>query len=571
MALPSTNVDCIDVHGGANIDDQANRFVYGDKPFWSRLFVGAELKTALVKNRVGFIKYRKWSMPLLVVCLLSISVAFTPRALPDLFGFEWASPRDFCQDRSTKLDGIEKRVLALANVPQGLIFLKNLENEISCMTQSAQNFYHGNTSSPQRVLWPNGCTPDMVSETLNRKICKPQVRYKKTICVKVKGIQKAIAWVGGIDTCREEWIEPVCSMVVDKDAQSALFNISNEREAAKTGTAANETISYIDYGAATNQKMKDAMTEVVNRVDIASNLYIFYTICTLVFARPLIVFKRRKRTRVLGATFGMGKATFTLLVVASVTVFDSVSSILKETDIKSLMSNFANDPCWVDPEFSLSRGDLIRKTCHQVVELHVQTSESAKKLDDLYFKVKLFGLCPSNGTRSPHPNLKAIGLRRDMYASGALRNPAICNASNLNKETETPPAADTSALHILESGVLAQLLAKIVFSNFLLHLFSYFEPMLAYAGQVELWGGDDMSDGEEQAVICFARDKHLLPCVLYSVVTISLLSLIAFAATKSIGEGSFLSQSGYTNTSVPATLADGFQPGTTSFCNKTMA
>lgn len=549
MQLPTTMTDCSKA-GDNGSAGRIDRFEYPTKSFWRRLLVGTELKTSLSKNRVEHIPYRRWSVVVLVTCLLLIGFTFTPNALPNEFGFEWATARDFCQDRNTKLDKLETTLSKLAKIREGRSFIAGLENEIRCVNESSELFYYGTKQDPERVLWPNGCTTDMVSESLTRKVCEPEVRYKKTVCVKMKGVQKALAWVARIDTCREEWVEPVCSTDVDKRAQTGLLAINEERQAARSRSELNETLHIVDYGATDNQKMKDIMSSVVSRVDIASNLYIFYTICILIYARPLIVCKRGKRTRILGATLGMGKTTFTLLVVVSMTLFDSISSLVQETDIKPLLTNFRKDPCWIDPEFSLSRGNLISKTCGQVTALHIGTSQSIRKLDDMYFKLKLFGLCAVNGTRSEHPALKQIGIRRDMYRTGLLQNPAVCNISRLNKETETPPDTNASATRLLESGVLAQLLAKIILSNLLIHIFSYIEPMSAYSGKVEVWGDEEMTETEKEAVVRFARDKHCLPCIIYILAAIPLIVLVIVSAAKSLEEPPEMSGGQFRDTNI---------------------
>jgi hypothetical protein len=513
------------------------RFEYPERSFLARLLVGAQLKSCLAKNRVHRLEHNCWARYVLICVLMLIATALTPELLPEWTGFEWAAPRDLCQSRGEKLAGVENRLSQLANVTAGVQFLQGQATEIRCVYQSAESFYHGGTRSPPRVLWPSGCTRDKVAESLTRTVCEPEVRTEKTECLDLNGVQKAAAFLTGVKRCRTVWVEPVCATVVDKESQSALLSLHDEQEAARnqSGAAANETLSTIESAAQSNQKVQDVISRAVTRVDTASSLYIGYTIVSLLFGRPLIVFQRTKRARLFGATLGLSKAAFTLAVVAAITMYDSVSSLLEETDLKSLLQNFRSDPCYVDPEFSRARSELIVNTCDKVTDLHKETGRNVRALDDVYYRVKLFGLCAVNGSRARHPGLDRLGQRLALLRSGEIRNPASCNVTLLNAATATPGSPrKRSALHsMLVSGVLAQLLAKIVLCNLATHLVGYCEPMAGHAGRVEVWGDEEVSGDEEASLLRFARDQHVLPLAVHSLLLVALLALTAVAAARS--------------------------------------
>lgn len=521
------------------------RFRYTNQSFLRRILVGANLKTSLAKNSVHYIEHRSWCKHVLVFLLLLIAVVLTPSLLPDRLGFEWATPRELCQKRGEKVHQLNEHLLDLANITLGVKFVSDLKHEIRCVNSSAARFYNGDTSVSERMLWPRECTRQKVSESLTRTVCEPEVRTEKTECLKLNDVQKAAAFLTGVKRCKTVFVEPVCSSIVDEGVQSDLLTLQDEtiESKNKSNLAKNEVLSTISSVSLNNQRIKTVVSEGVTRIDIASSLYVGYTIISLLLGRPLIVFKRGKRTRVSGITIGLSKASFTLVVVVIITVYDSVSSLLKETDLKELLKSFHADPCYADPEFSRSRSDLIEATCERVSDLHRETSKEVRHLNDIRHQIKLFGLCEKNGVRSVHPALDYVDARVHLYRSGGLKNPATCNVSALNRATKSPdPKAESSALKsILGSGVLAQLLAKIVVTNFVIQLVSYAEPLASHGGKVELWGDEAISADEEDAIQRFARDKHLLSLI-WSFVFLGLeVTLIAYASIRTISAGDVFS------------------------------
>lgn len=526
------------VYAGSETSRPSPRFRYPHQPFLRRLLVGANLKTSLAKSAVHHIPHRAWCKYVQVSLLLLIAIALTPSLLPDGLGLEWATPRELCQGREHKLRAVAGRLAALANVSAGAAFVARLDREIECASAGAAAFYHGNKSAPERMLWPAECTREKVTESLTKKVCEPEVRTEKTECLELNGVQKAAAFLTGVKRCKTVWVDPVCSDVVDTGAQSELLALQEETTASRNKSAEleKEVLSTISSVSQPNQRMKDVVSKGVARVDFASNVYIGYAILSLLLGRPLVVFKRGKRTRVSGITLGLSKATFTVLVVVVITVYDSVSTLLQESDLKELLKNFHSDPCYADPEFSRSRSDSIETTCGRVGVLHVETSRRVRHLNEIRHKIKLFGLCEKNGERAVHPALKFIDAKIHLYRSGGLKNPAICNVTALNRATETPSSSRrTSAIEsLLGSGVLAQLLAKLIVTNFVVQIVSYCEPLAAHGGKVELWGEESMTTEEESSVKRFARDKHLLPVCL-SIVSILLeVALFAYASIRTI-------------------------------------
>lgn len=512
------------------------QFQYPERSFVSRLLVGANLKTSLAKNRIHQIQYRGWSRYLLIFLLAVICIVFTPKLLPDMLGFGWATGRDFCQGRETKLNGVGSYLLVLSNVNEGRRFLDDQINELRCINKSAAGFYYGDNEQPERVLWPDGCSSKDVSESLTRTVCVPEVPTEKTECIDMNGAQKTVTFLIGAKRCKKVIMQPVCQSIVDEDAQSALLHLHEE---ISNSSSISETIETIDSAAENNQRVQDIVSTAIVRVDIASNMYIAYTALSLLVGRPLIIFKRSKMNRICGATIGVKKSTFTVAVVIGITIFDSISSLLKVTDLRALLANFRADPCYVDPEFGRSRSELIVKTCGDVTDLQYETGHQVRKLEKLYYDIKLFGLCAVNHTRFQHPSEEKVSARLQLYRSGDLRNPSFCNITYLDEHTSTPVSTSKNTSlwdSLLESGVLSQILAKIVLSNLIINLVSYFEPLVGHRGRVEVWGDEQISSEEEESIVRFARDRHLLPLVLSAVLSAVELCLLTYAFGRTFGK-----------------------------------
>jgi hypothetical protein len=387
------------------------------------------------------------------------------------------------------------------------------------MNESASNFYYGQLHSPPRFQWPNECTRDKVSDSLTRTVCEPPVRTQKTECIKANGLQKFVAAISGINRCKTFWVEPVCRKVADEDAQKALINLMAEKDLENSSNASDAIEQEIGNDVDRNERAKDAISRILIQIDVASNLYIGYVIIGLIFSRPLVIFKRSMLSRISGLTFGLTKPKFIILVIALMTMYDAARSFLNMTDVQVLVSNFRHDPCWVDPEFGRARDDIVVKACDEVALLQASTNQHIHVMDDLYFRVKLFGLCEIRNTRSPHPQLAKMDEMRTIYSLNGSRNPALCNISMLNHLTNTPEvalkhrAASSAFSSTLQSGILAQLLVKIVITNVLVHSFAFTEPMGFHNGRVEVLGDYDLCDEEVRAVRRFARDQHLVPLI----------------------------------------------------------
>eukprot|EP00171_Calliarthron_tuberculosum_P017974 IDg17974t1 len=138
--------------------------------------------------------------------------------------------------------------------------------------------------------------------------------------------------------------------------------------------------------------------------------------------------------------------------------------------------------------------------------------------------------------------LRNIDFVRQKYSDGLEPEfiyPGSCNATKLNEETSAPPDTKVSAVQaVLGSGVLAQILLKGILTAWITHLFGMLAPMTQHHGRVELFGVADDSEAvlteeEEQYARNFARDKHLIPLIVCSLLLAFEFAIIVYSILDS--------------------------------------
>ncbi|CDF39265.1 unnamed protein product [Chondrus crispus] len=431
------------------------------------------------------------------------------------------------------------------------------------MNSSADTFYQ----APDRFQWPHECTPEKASDSLEDEVCVGPTT--KSVCDDIGGIRKIFASLA--QTCKSITVPKKCVQTVDSERTEELLRLEREENAQVFNKTATETQPIV-------QTANDKVTEILNRilvqVDIASDIYIAYSIVALIIGMPLIIYKREKGSRILGATFGMTKLTFIIVVVVFLSMYESFFLIMKETDFVRIFRNFRNDPCYVDGDFSRRRVNLIIHTCNNVTQLATNSTYTLQDMDGVYFTTRRFALC-KDATREPsaHPRQGDMDSLRHSYRDGDKKFPGSCNATYLDSETSTAPEDPgfSKLQALLGSGVVAQLFLKFIVTSWLVHIMAYCEPMIMHNGKVEIWdtnrkpteekGGEEkdaqempLNEREAASATRFARDKHLLPAIFMSILMVGEVVLIAYSMVVThSGRSDMLTTAGNTGMSTAFT------------------
>lgn len=505
-----------------------NRFSYTPKSFPERLLVVLRLKNTLEKSKITKVAFNKLYKFVLLSLLILLAILLTPSLLPQWLGFEWATVRHLCQDSDKKIALVEAEVRNITKLPNARWFLNVQELHLRCMNESAAEFYHGREGNPPRFQWRHECTPDIAKTTLTETQCH---RQEANVCSAVGGIGGFFASLGG--NCVRTVGPDICVERTDVDRADAILELQRLRNIPQTSVNASVEVDSITETA--NERLQDVVSRLLTKVDFAADAFLLYSVLAIAVGTPLVIYRREKGSMVVSATFGMTKMWFIVLIVALLTVYDSASLIMKDTDFSRLFRNFMRDPCYVDPVFSARRVGLITQVCNEIGMLSAQGDVALQRMDNIYYDVRLFAHCKDDGRDlAEHPSMHVMDSLRGQYRNDTLQSPGNCNATELNERTSVAPAGNEPRWGaLLGSGVLAQLCLKFVLTSWLLHMFAYLEPMVLHNGKVEIWGPNDGQQAllpEEVDSVCrFARDKHLLPLLFFTVLLIAEIMLIVYS------------------------------------------
>ncbi len=507
-----------DVETDPELGEREPRFEYSPKSFIAKLFTSLGGKTRLASSKIIQIEYRAWIRWVLVILLALITVFLTPQLLPKWLNFKWSTTSDLCSSRTKKLEQLQDKMNMLANITTGQQFVHRTNQAFQCMQTSARDMWGG--SSIRRVSFPDECIPAKAkAPTKSKTVCTGGQKFRK--CVRFLGIPMV---------CRGAQVPRKCQTyrATDPDAAKKISDLNSQWKAQQAidSINPNETNAKISKVTETADKEGEKLiTRLVTQVDIASNLYIVYTMVAVIVGTPVVIYKRERSAQVIGAALGLRKANFIVLVIVILTLYDTGAKMMYDVNFVRLFHNFQNDPCYLDPEFSRTRLDLIRYTCGNVTEQQTALNQAFSNMTRLFYSTQLCEVSQV-GAYGPNPNrslVSTIDIERQRFTNGTYKYPGNCNATLLNEATSTPPDNGLTVFEALfGSGIIAQLLLKGILTTFLTHLFAYYEPMTLHRGKVEIFGmrdGDDddkLSKSEDASVRNFARDKHLLPLILSS-------------------------------------------------------
>lgn len=509
------------------------RFTYSPKSKIERLLVMARLKNSIDRSRIIRIPFNKLYKFVLLGLLLLLAILLTPSLLPNWLGFEWATVRHLCQNSDEKLRVIEGQLANYTQVQNATKFLNIQQLNMRCMNESAEDFYHGPDNTPPRFLWPRECTPDLAQTSLTETQCHKQ---EANVCSAVGGITGFFVSLGG--NCVRTVGPELCVEKTDVERAEALLELQKMRNMASL--QGNTSVMLEPIAATANERLEHVMSRTLTKVDFAADAFLLYSLLSISVGVPLIIYRREKGSTVVTATFGLTKLWFIVLVVSILTIYDSASLIVQETDFPRLFRNFMRDPCYVDPVFSARRVALITQACTEIASISAMSDVTLQTMDSVYYDVRLFGHCKDDERElAPHPRLTTFDDLRSAYRQGNLSNPGRCNATELNELTSVAPQDNEARWQALfGSGVIAQLLLKFILTSWLLHVFSYLEPLVLHNGKVEIWGhGEDreLSPEETDSVCRFARDKHLVALWFFSALLIAEIVLILYSVMVSGG------------------------------------
>eukprot|EP00171_Calliarthron_tuberculosum_P001482 IDg1482t1 len=514
-------------------DGLPSRFEYDPKNFAQRLVTGIGGKTKLATSQLLSIEYRSWMRWLLVSLLVVVTIFLTPQLLPKWLGFKWSTPSDLCANRDAKLVRLREKMESLARVTEGSNFVKQANLTLKCMQSSAERSWNG----IRTVKYPEDCTPANAKARTN----------PTQVCVGGQRIEVCARFIGIRLKCKGQTSPRTCKTVTSSDPSSvqriAEINAARRVHQNSIGPTNTQKAEVQDAVQTADKGAERIINRLLIQIDIASNMYIVYTMLAVIVGTPVIVFKRERTSRVLGSALGFRKANFIVLVVIILTIYDSGIKVFRDTNFPQLFRNFQNDPCYLDPKFSRKRLELIRDTCGKITKHRAELNDKFATMTSVFYDAQLCEVCQVSGfPRKPNPALVSyIDKERTSYSTGTKTGyvyPGTCNAKKLDEETSTPPDSGVSFLRaFLGSGVLAQILLKGVLASWLTHLIAYIEPMTMHRGIVEVFGipegtPAELNRKEKDSIIRFARDKHIVSLIVTSMLMCWEVAIIIYSIVE---------------------------------------
>lgn len=187
----------------------------------------------------------------------------------------------------------------------------------------------------------------------------------------------------------------------DEESELQDYRYQQYLSAEKERILRNENL----FPTSVSQNIRSTATETAEKillqVDIASYVYIAYSLLALFFPSPLVLFRMPYWTQIKRFVFGVQKPFFIVTAVAIWWGVEYFQAIWYSPDIQLFINNLrAGDPCFVDGEYLVERQHTLNDICEEIVPLEPQWNASALTVQDVLTEVKYFASaceCPFPG------------------------------------------------------------------------------------------------------------------------------------------------------------------------------
>jgi hypothetical protein len=113
---------------------------------------------------------------------------------------------------------------------------------------------------------------------------------------------------------------------------------------------------------------EDTLTRLVERADVAADLYTIYMIALLVLGVPLTLHRGGLQMRCVGLLNGVTKPLFVALFLSVWWAYDVINTLMATVDWRAYWWNLYHDPCFLDPLFLAAKAQV---PCPRVSESRI--------------------------------------------------------------------------------------------------------------------------------------------------------------------------------------------------------
>ena len=251
------------------------------------------------------------------------------------------------------------------------------------------------------------------------------------------------------------------------------------------------------------------------RVDLASDLFIFYCILGLWFPTAFVVNRSGWQTGVKRNIFGVDKRTFVLAVIFVTFFLDIVRELQNGVNLTLYFYNIASNPCFLDGDFLAARAAAIAQVCKQLRNYSSQVITSNNSVASMYIDIEAYGPAGlPDGCGCDYPGDRAAidefvgnnqtGLRPFV---GDLE---FCSNATAQREVLNPPQAEVNWWTVwFESGVIAELVLKVTLVNLAHAIVGYTDPLALVGGRYEVHRGSKMlPEAAQDEIAVLLSYKH---------------------------------------------------------------
>ena len=294
--------------------------------------------------------------------------------------------------------------------------------------------------------------------------------------------------------------------------------------------------------AAFGEEVKDSVTEMATRfaqdlkfrVDLASDLFIFYCILGLWFPTPFVVNRSGWQTGVKRNVFGLDKRTFVLAVIFVTFFLDIVRELRNGVNLTLYFYNIASNPCFLDGDFLAARAAAIAQVCKQLRNYSSQVITSNNSVASMYIDIEAYG--PEglpNGCGCDYPGdrtaIDAFVGNNQTGLRPFVGDLAFCSNATAQREVLNPPQAEVNWWTVwFESGVIAELVLKVTLVNLAHAIIGYTDPLALVGGRYEVHRGSKMlPEAAQDEIAVLLSYKHARDIGIWGVIAaISIFNLL---------------------------------------------
>jgi len=472
-----------------------------------------------VKKVASYSRRRKFSLSFSMLWIaIFFSKKFTEMLTGNAYGINLSN---ICTNSTSKLDQIEIDVKTYVNLEESreqyrvAVYVRELAWSVG-----DSYVYPGLTES-----WPDACDEDKAEDALyasKYRMCSEP----KTIC----------ADAGFWDTfivddhqCVTVDIPYECPGPYATSDEDTLADY-NRYEAQKSGT-----VELFFDSKTWEDEVAQMLDLLLQQIDMACNLYIGYLVAMIWLAPPVLLYKSKFASRLKRGWCKLNQVQFVIFVVLLWNSYTYFVIPLKAFDVGLYMRNFLDDPCYIEPGFNTDKADIISDVCLEVNMIEMNFTKVAYSFTDLHYYAKLYDICFEQLCAATCRDDCIGGCTEPFWSEGQDILDATfvgnCNASVKGELLERYASPNSDATTngwavFATSGLLAQMVIKIVITNMVLrwHMFGW--PWIFHNGNVEVTHIEQELDIND--ITWYLRWQNFLPAIFWTASTaICLTSLLA--------------------------------------------